>query len=182
MRSSRSRGLAAARLGGIFVIALGAPSASADPVAVTTIPTTFFISKSENKNQVHYSVDVDEACRPAGSAPMRAYWRDLEKGPNVTSPVLGREQPAYGIKFQRILTVGDRKIVEMAVRGLPSRVVHVETRSQGGKCVADTRSVINGQTVQLLEVFLKLGFFSVDYARFIGRSATKALVSEDVKS
>lgn len=167
-------------LGGALLVAI-VSRASLASAATTTIPTTFFISKSENKNQVHYAIDVDESCKPVGATPMHAYWRDLEKGPNVTSPVLGREQPAYGIKFQKILTVGDRKIVEMAVRGLPSRIVHVETKAVDGKCIADTRSVINGETVQLLEVFLKIGFLSVDYARFIGRSATKGLVSEDVK-
>lgn len=153
------------------------------PASAATVSSAFFISKSENRNQVHYGVEVDEACRPVGTSPVRPYWRDLEKGPNVTSPVLSRELPAYGVAFQRILEPTEgRKIVELAVRGLPSRILHIETRSVDGKCTVETRAVIQKETVTLLEVFLKIGFFGVDYARFIGRSKTRGLVTEDVKS
>ncbi len=155
--------------------------ALAAPAQAGTVPSAFFISKSENKNQVHYSVDVDAQCMPSGSAPVRAYWRDIEDGKVVIKPLKGMEEPAYGIKFQRVLKVGDgRQIVEMAVRGLPSRVVHIETKSVDGKCVAEARAVVKDETVTLVEVFLKIGFLRVDYARFIGRSA-KGIVTEDVK-
>lgn len=161
------------------VVAAGVGSASEAQAA--TIPSAFFISKSENKNQVHYSIDVDESCKPAGAAPVRAYWRDLEKGPNVTSALKSHEELAYGIKYQKVVSKdGGRKIVELAVRGLPSRVVHIETRQVGDKCVAETRAVVKDESVTLLEVFLKIGFLGVDYARFIGRSA-KGIIMEDVR-
>ena len=31
--------------------------------------STFFISRSENRNQVHYGVRVGEDCRPVGTSP-----------------------------------------------------------------------------------------------------------------
>jgi hypothetical protein len=156
---------------------------AAGTARAATIPSAFFISKSENKNQVHYSVDVDEHCRPQGSAPVRAYWRDFEKGPNVTSPLLAHEGPAYGLKFQKVIKLEEKRgIVELAVRGLPSRILHVETREKDGKCVAETRAVVRDETVTLLEVFLKLKLLGVEYARFIGKSLTKGVVTEDVKN
>lgn len=158
-------------------------TAAAGAASATTIPSAFFISKSENKNQVHYSVDVDDRCRPQGSAPVRAYWRDLEKGPNVTSPLLAHEGPAYGIKFQKVIKMEEKRgIVELAVRGLPSRILHVETHEKDGKCIAETRAVVRDETVTLLEVFLKLKLLGVEYARFIGKSLTKGVVTEDVKN
>ena len=52
------------------------------------VPSAFFVSKSANANQVHYSVDVDETCAPRGPTPVRPYWRMLEKSPNASEPLL----------------------------------------------------------------------------------------------
>jgi hypothetical protein len=55
--------------------------ASGVAVATRAVQSIFFIAKSENKNQVHYGIRLDEACSPAGDSPMFAYWRMLERGP-----------------------------------------------------------------------------------------------------
>src|SRR5690348_6852763 len=61
------------------------------------VSSVFYLAKSENKNQVHYAVRVDDRCRPVGAAPVYGYWRDLEVGPSATSRLLQHEQPAYGL-------------------------------------------------------------------------------------
>ncbi|NRD68652.1 DUF4833 domain-containing protein, partial [Corallococcus exiguus] len=33
------------------------------------------MSRSENRNQVHYALSLDEACRPVGTRPVHVYWR-----------------------------------------------------------------------------------------------------------
>ena len=139
-------------------IALGV-GAFALPAAASEIPSAFFISKSENKNQVHYAVAIDESCQPVGAAPVRAYWRELEKGPSVTSPLLDREQPAYGIASQSVGAGG----IALTLRALPSRPLRIVTaRGADGTCQAWTHMTIGGEPSQLYQIHVVLKLFGID--------------------
>src|SRR5215472_14108600 len=77
------------------------------PIPAWQETTLFTISKSENKNQVQYAVNLDGHCSPASTAPVHAYWRMLEDGPTRTAPMLARELPAYGISNQKVIETSD---------------------------------------------------------------------------
>ena len=120
-----------------------------------------FVSKSENKNEVHYGVALDERCMPAGSAPVYGYWQMLERGPSAIEPILDREQRAYGIASQSVS--GNR--VTLQLRALPGRNIVVETgRAADNTCTARAIAPIDGKMAQVANVYVKLGFpFRVKY-------------------
>ena len=147
--------------GAMLVGMLVAPSARAD----RTIESALFVSKSENKNQVHYGVHIDDTCTFAGSSPVYAYWRMLEKGPASIEPLLAREQRAYGIARQDVH--GDT--VRVTLRALPSRPITVRVmRTMDGTCVASAEMTIAGRSARLFNVHVALGFLSVDHLLLTG--------------
>lgn len=153
--------------------------ASTASAATSEIPSAFFISKSENKNQVHYAITVDESCKPVGRAPVRAYWRELERGPGVTSPLLDREQAAYGIATQNV--VHDE--IELTLRALPSRPLRIETaRAHDGTCQAWTHMTIAGQPSQLYQIHVVLKLLGIDSIIVTGWTWTdRRVVRETLK-
>jgi hypothetical protein len=129
------------------------------------LTSVFFIAKSENTNQVHYGIKVDEQCRPRGEMPMYAYWRDLEVGPRVTSPILKHELPAYGINrpfWIKNEARGGR--VRVSLRGFPERPLIVETFRVGDQCRARALTTIKQRSALLRSIYVALGFlFSIDH-------------------
>ena len=112
--------LLAALPGGVVAAGL-AGSAGASQGA--EISSALVISKSGNKNQVHYAVQVDQACAPVGSAPVRPYWRMLERGASATEPLLESELRAFGIQRQSLVAGG----VNVVLRGMPARSITILT-------------------------------------------------------
>src|ERR1700722_3637008 len=103
-----------------------AQASSVDAAAPHDAAALFFVSKSENRNQVAYEVRLDESCRLVGDAPVFAYWRMLELGPTRTEPLLPIEAPAYGIARQEVLERGSLGgAVRIALRALPDREILV---------------------------------------------------------
>ncbi len=136
------------------------------------VGSAFFIAKSENKNQVHYGVRVDDRCSPAGTEPVFAYWKMLELGPTATEPLLSREVPAYGIAEQRVVerTESGGRVV-LRLRALGSRSIEVTTAARDGGCVATATTVIDGAPASLANVFAQLRWpFGVDYLLLQGRA------------
>jgi hypothetical protein len=139
------------------------------------ISSALAIAKSSNKNQVHYAVQVDDACAPTGAAPVRAYWRMLEKSPDATEPLGGMEQKAFGIARQDV----DGDNVRIALRGLPARPITIHTtRGEGGKCTSSASATINGVPARIDNVFVKLKLFGVDYVQLTGITKDGAVVRE----
>ena len=175
-------------LGGLFAPAQlrATPSVEApDYGALPTAPldSVFHIEKSENRNQVHYGVKVDAACHPIGPQPVYGYWRDLEKGPRATSPILSHEQIAYGLNEPRSIQInpgGGR--IRISLRGFPERALFIDTLRQGPACVARAQTSIGGQMAVLQSIYVKIGFlFSVDYAMVRGlRVSDRRQVQEKV--
>ncbi len=140
-----------------------------------TLTSVLFVSKSENKNQVHYGVHLDDRCEFTSGAPVFAYWRMLERGPNVTEPLLPREQRGYGIARQEVQ--GDT--VRFTLRALPGRpiTIHV-SRTPDGTCTARAETVIAGVVAKLFNVYIALGFLRVDHLLLTGWAATGQVVRE----
>lgn len=158
-RRSSFKGLAAVAFAAAVLVA--APFARA---AEREIPTAFFISKSENKNQVHYAVKVDDACVPVGNEPVRPYWRMLEVSPIATEPMLGREMPAYGLASQRVVQRTEAGgTLQVTLRAYPSRVLTIVlAKAPNGQCTAATNTTIGGFHAQLQSIHLMLRFLGVD--------------------
>jgi hypothetical protein len=164
--------------------ALLLPAAAPVALPVASVQSLFFIAKSENKNQVHYAVVVDAACRPVGEHPVYGYWRDLEIGPRAVSKLLDHEQRAYGLsepRYVRPLPDGGGQI-RVALRGFPERPLVIQTFRQGSGCGARTEVMILGQPAILSSIYIDLGFlFSVNYALIRGvRIADGAAVQEKI--
>jgi hypothetical protein len=147
-------------LGGFAMFATSGAAAS----PASELPSAFFISKSENKNQVHYAVALDQNCVPAGAAPVRPYWRLLEKSPTLTAPLLAREQRAYGLASQSVdlrWTSGGR--ISLVLEALPKRELTIVTgKDAKGACVASVYTVIQNQPAQLYAIHVVLKWSGVD--------------------
>lgn len=150
----------------LAMFTLGATGRSdADSKGARPPSSVFHIAKSENKNQVHYGVHLDDACRPLAKTPVYGYWRELEQGPSATSPILKHEQPAYGLtRPRRIQHVEQGGLVEIGLRGFPDRPVRIETFRNGTQCVARAVTTIKGQPAILQSIYVELGFlFSIKH-------------------
>jgi Domain of unknown function (DUF4833) len=130
----------------------------------------FSISKSENKNEVVYGIHLDGQCSPVGESPVFAFWRMNEKGPAVIEPLLAREERAYGIERQRVISRGaDGSSVEVTLKALPSRPIVIDTKpGAGGRCDAWPTIPISGESAYLYNVYVKLGTLRVDYLLLSG--------------
>jgi hypothetical protein len=140
------------------------------------IESALTIAKSTNKNQVHYAVQVDDACAPAGAAPVHPYWRMLEKSPDATEPLERSEERAFGIERQEVV---DRDDVRIALRALPARAITIRTgRANDGTCSAIARMSINGVNARVASVFVKMKLFGVDYVQLTGVADDGSVVKE----
>jgi len=145
----------------VTMLVASAPRARADQ----TIESALFVSKSENKNQVHYGVRVDDTCTPLAHDPVFAYWRMLEKGPNATEPLLAREQRAYGIARQEV----HGGTVRITLAALPARPITIHVaRTESGTCASSAEVTIAGQAARLFNVHVALGFLRVDHLLVTG--------------
>jgi hypothetical protein len=149
------------------LIASAAPVEAAPQSAAATL---FFVSKSENRNQVVYEVRVDESCRLLGDSPVFAIWRMLELGPTRTEPLLPLESPAYGIARQEIVErSGSGGAVRIALRALPDREILVRSGEIDGKCVATATTHINDTRARLFNVHARLSWpFGIASLRMTG--------------
>ncbi len=141
------------------------------------IPSALVISKSSNKNEVHYAVQVDESCAPAGPRPVSPYWLMLERGPNVTEPLHGREQGILGVDQQQVTDEG----ILMTLRGFPDRPLMVRTwRGADGQCASGVDMRVAGVPARVASVYVKQKFLGVDYVLLTGVAAGGAVVSERI--
>jgi hypothetical protein len=119
----------------------------------------FFVSKSENKNQVVYEVRIDESCGLVGDAPVFAYWRMLELGPTRTEPLLPIEVPAYGIAHQQVLEHdASGGVVRIALRALPDREILVRSTANEGHCVTTATTRIHDVPARLFNVHARISW------------------------
>jgi hypothetical protein len=152
-----------------------AGSASASQSA--EIPDALVITKSSNKNQVNYAVQVNEACVPAGPSPVRPYWRMLERGAAATEPLAEAELRAFGIVRQNIGADG----VDLVLRGMPERAISIRTwRKPDGACASAVNMTIAGVPARVANVHVQQKLFGVDYVLVTGWSPAGAVVREKI--
>jgi hypothetical protein len=141
------------------------------------LPTALVIRKSGNKNEVHYAVRVDDACEPLARAPVRPYWRMLERGPAVTESLLDSEQRWLGIQRQEI----EAGSLVIAVRAMPARWIAIHTfRGADGRCSSSAETTIAGVRAHLLDVYVQQSLLGIDYVLLRGESAEGDALSERV--
>lgn len=144
----------------------------------TEIPSAFSIAKSGNKNEVHYAVRVDETCNPSRSAPVRPYWRMLERSKDAVEPLSSTEERAFGVQRQDV----DGDSVHLVLRGLPSRTITIRTTRNGdGGCDSTASMSVAGTSARIAGVFVKQSLFGVSYIQVDGQSANGELVRERIK-
>jgi hypothetical protein len=136
------------------------------------VASIFSIAKSENRNQVHYGIRLDERCMPRPGAPVFGYWRMYEDGPNELEPMLEREVGAYGFASEQVLPAqAGTGRVRVVLRALPNRPILVETSGQNGQCTATATLDVAGTKARLGQVFAQLKWpFGVDYLVVTGVS------------
>lgn len=129
--------------------------------------STFFISRSENRNQVHYGVRVGEDCRPVGTSPVYVYWRMLEEGDSETEPLLGVEGPVYGLEdAQQVVSSPEGWRVRVKLRSFPERQIEIAVSRENGVCTTRAWTTVGGALSQLNYIYVKTQWpFSVDYVR-----------------
>jgi hypothetical protein len=124
------------------------------------VATIFFIDKSDDHNRVDYGIHLDAQCHPASGSPMEVYWREFEggRGGHVTHGLNLFEGPVYGVGSQRVVETRDEgATIDIDVRALSSRHLHVETQRTPSGCTARASLTIAGTTAYLDHVHLTLG-------------------------
>src|SRR4029077_1783951 len=116
------------------------------------LPSVMVISKSSNKNEVHYAAYVDADCAPATRAPIHPYWRMLERGPNVTESLSRAELAVLGIARQEVS--GDA--IHFVVNGLTTKTFVAHTaRGEGGACTSWVSTTIAGADAKVVRIWAK---------------------------
>jgi Domain of unknown function (DUF4833) len=161
-----------------LVMALATLTAEAAPSRGGRIPSALIISKSSNRNEVHYTVEVDETCMPAGPQPVAPYWLMLERGPTVTETLSERELRYLGVAHQDVTPKG----IDMTLRVLPRRVLTLHTwQTTSGQCTSSVDMTIAGAPAHLVSVFAQQSLFGVSYVLLTGIAADGMLVRERVE-
>lgn len=143
------------------------------------LPNVMSITKSSNRNEVHYAASVDDRCVPVTQAPLRAYWQMRERGPNVTEPLTARERSVLGVESQTVS--GDS--IRFALGATASRVFVARVgRAADGTCTSSVVTTIAGTQARLVGVHVKQTFFGgVDYVQLTGRTPDGKTVNERMR-
>lgn len=145
-------------VGGVIALSL-VPSNHSYAASLNSI---FFISKSDNDNQVHYGVQTNADCSLESSKPVYPYWK-LESG--RLERLLSIEVPAFGIASQSVS--GNEVVMEVngfKERGISKPITIRSTRLKSQRCQISAFTQINGEITQLLQVHIDLtrsGFFGL---------------------
>ena len=119
--------------------------------AVDSRPSDLFvIERNKNRNLVQYTMRLDSNCNPVADAPVGAYWRMLERGPDATESVGWFERRAYGFASQEQQTDG----WNVRLRALPSRLVKVQARRSGEGCTVEASTSIGGGQAILERIYV----------------------------
>lgn len=159
------------------------PLARAEPAVTTGArdpSSVFIIAKSQNKNQVHYGVRVDEACNVVGTHPVYGYWRMLERSGEI-EPILSQEVPAYGVDpVQRIERDTTTTTIRTRLNAALDRELVVTVRRVEGRCEAEARTSIGGVVARLRWVYVRFAWpFGVDYVLLHGSRASDGATVEE---
>jgi hypothetical protein len=169
-----------------MLISFAARPARADGVVFgpNDVRSVFYVSKSENQNQVHYGLRVDDQCRPMTKEPVFAYWRRLKKGVRVDDPLVGPGRSVYGAsEAQDVRRTANGWRVRIFVRAAKKVPIEVHVRKAADGCRATAFAIIRGETARLSYAFLQLARFGlgVKYLELVGfRTRDGARVTQKI--
>ena len=143
-------------------------------------PSVFIIAKNHNRNQVHYGVQVDDACAIVGAQPVYGFWRMFERRGEV-EPLLDSELSAYGVDpNQRIERSGDTTTIHTRLNAAPDRPVTVTVKRVAGRCETHASTSIAGSVAVLRWVYVRFRWpFGVDYILLHGARVADGVVVEE---
>jgi hypothetical protein len=161
----------------VGLVVLWKPRAAAASPAFE-LPSVLSITKSSNRNRVDYALVVDDSCVPLGTAPVRPYWRMLERSALATETLTGREETMLGVERQSV----DGHRVQLVLRGFPGRTMVIETqRSADGRCASQATTTIAGVAAKIANVFVNQSLFGkVDYVQLTGWAGGGSVVHERI--
>ncbi len=161
----------------VSVMMLGSHSDAAKTFSVDSI---IHLRKNTNNNQVHYAVRVDDACRPLSKNPIRAYWRMLEIGENETENLRFWEQPGYGVTQPERVHLGETNgYFDFRIRGVPERLIRVESFRTNGECRARaSTNIADGRAIFEYIVISVSGWANIHRVEIFGISSDGENVSE----
>jgi hypothetical protein len=169
----------------VAAVVTNAHSGFADPIVSREPrdpPSVFLVAKSENRNQVHYTVRHDDSSNVNVTNPLYGYWRMLEKNGEI-EPILAREVRAYGLDpVQRIQKTVDATTIYARMNAIPDRVLRVTVTRTAGRCETRATTSIAGADAQLRLIYIRLSWpFGVDYILLRGsRLADGHLIEEKI--
>lgn len=142
--------------------------AFADLLAPVT--SVFHLTKNTNRNQVHYSIEVDEECRPSDKNPLQPYWLMREQGNGITEKLRFWEQPGYGVHQPRnIDATEDGYRFQFIIRGVPDKRLEMQLRTVNETCVAQAITDIDGTTAVLQRIDIEVsGWANVHRVEIFG--------------
>ncbi len=157
---------------------MAALSSTAAANTAGQIPSALVITKSSNKNEVNYAVEVDDACEPVGPAPVHPYWRMIERGEGVTQGLRSDELRVLGIAHQEI----GPGFVRLSIRGMPNRDIVIHTwRAANGACETSADTTIAGVPARIANVYVREKMFGIAYVQLTGWASGGTVVREQVK-
>jgi hypothetical protein len=158
---------------GLFLgaLALGPDAQAEGRFGAHDIQTLFVIGKNTDKNEVQFGIHLDKDCSPLGDEPIYAYWRQYEKGPEVTEDLNFLDKTGYGIKSQKVekrTPTGGK--VNLVLKATPERGIGIFVHKEGSSCVAEPLAFISGVTARLERIHVQLkSFLSIDYIEIRGK-------------
>jgi hypothetical protein len=106
----------------------------------TKISSVFYISKSENNNQVHYGIELDQNCLPVAGEPVSAEWQLNGKR---TGSLNKLDKLAYGIASQ---TISENKVSivlkAFQEKGIDRKIIFTSFKNNN-KCQSTASTTIN---------------------------------------
>ena len=154
------------------IVTFSASAAADSRFGPNDVRTLFEIGKNLDRNVVQYGIRLDKDCVPVGDEPIYAYWRQFEKGPDVTEDLNFLDKQGYGIKGEWVVKrdpAGSK--VLMTLRATDRPIAVLVKKNDDGKCVADTIAKINGEQAHLERVFVHVaGFLKIDWIEIRGTS------------
>jgi hypothetical protein len=164
---------------GATLAALGAvaPTSQASAAQPSELSSALVITKSSNRNQVNYALQVDRACTPTGASPVRPYWRMLERGPSAIEQLSDGEMRVLGVGRQEVAG----SLVRMTLRGMPDRAITIQTgRGTDGQCASSAEMTIAGVPARLASVWVKQRLFGISYVLLTGWAGDGSVVRERI--
>ena len=114
----------------------------------------FHIERNKNKNQVHYSLRLNQDCKIVSDESIYVSWLELESEKPKIYEIKWYEQIAYGIKEQVKLKPRELKI---RLKALPERIIYIKYFKQlnsDSHCKVQAFTNISGKKTQLTKIYI----------------------------